>query len=156
PTINDILPGYLPMPNLALDSQSLADYVAKHRDKTGWWWNFDKYIVSLLKAYYGEAGSRENEWGFNWLPRVIGDHSHQGYFLEMLDGKIEGLFVMGQNPAVAGPNSRVERKALAKLKWLVVRDLVELETASFWQDSPEVRSEERRVGKECGRERRAR
>jgi formate dehydrogenase major subunit len=56
----------------------------------------------------------------------------------MLDGKIEGLFVMGQNPAVAGPNSRVERKALAKLKWLVVRDLVELETASFWQDSPEV------------------
>jgi len=138
PTLYDILPGYLPMPNLGLDSQSLADYVAKHRDKTGWWWNFDKYIVSLLKAYYGEAGSRENEWGFNWLPRVIGDHSHQGYFLEMLDGKIEGLFVMGQNPAVAGPNSRVERKALAKLKWLVVRDLVELETASFWQDSPEV------------------
>src|SRR5260370_5005543 len=81
-------------------------------------WNFDKYIVSLLKAYYGEAAKKENDWGFNWLPRVTGDHSHQGYFLEMLDGKVEGLFVMGQNPAVAGPNSRLERKALSKLKRL--------------------------------------
>jgi formate dehydrogenase major subunit len=138
PTLYDILPGYLPMPNLGLDSHNLADYVATHRDPTGWWWNFDKYIVSLLKAYYGEGAKKENDWGFNWLPRVTGDHSHQGYFLEMLDGKVEGLFVMGQNPAVAGPNSRLERKALSKLKWLVVRDLVELETASFWYDSPEV------------------
>jgi len=138
PTLYDILPGYLPMPNLGLDSHNLAEYVAIHRDPTGWWWNFDKYIVSLLKAYYGEGAKKENDWGFNWLPRVTGDHSHQGYFLEMMDGKVEGLFVMGQNPAVAGPNSRLERKALSKLKWLVVRDLVELETASFWYDSPEV------------------
>jgi formate dehydrogenase major subunit len=138
PTLYDILPGYLPMPNLGVDSKNLADYVATHRDPTGWWWNFDKYIVSLLKAYYGEGAKKENDWGFNWLPRVTGDHSHQGYFLEMLDGKVEGLFVMGQNPAVAGPNSRLERKALSKLKWLVVRDMVELETASFWYDSPEV------------------
>src|SRR5712664_126387 len=145
PTLYDILPGYLPMPKLGLDSQNLADYIAKHRDRTGWWWNFDKYIVSLLKAYYGEAATRENDWGFDWLPRVTGDHSHQGYFLEMLDGKVEGLFVMGQNPAVAGPNSRLERKALSKLKWLVVRDLVELETATFWYDSPEVNRGELRT-----------
>ena len=138
PTLYDILPGYLPMPNLGPNSRNLADYVAAFRDPTGWWWNFDKYIVSLLKAYYGEGAKKENDWGFNWLPRVTGDHSHQGYFLEMMDGKLEGLFVMGQNPAVAAPNSRLERKALSKLKWLVVRDMVELETASFWYDSPEV------------------
>jgi formate dehydrogenase major subunit len=144
PTLYDILPGYLPMPNLGLNSHSLADYIAIYRDPTGWWWNFDKYIVSLLKAYYGEGAKKENDWGFNWLPRVTGDHSHQGYFLEMLDGNVEGLFVMGQNPAVAAPNSRVERKALSKLKWLVVRDMVELETASFWYDSPEVEREELR------------
>jgi formate dehydrogenase major subunit len=144
PTLYDILPGYLPMPNLGTDSHNLGDYIARHCDRTGWWWNFDKYIVSLLKAYYGEAGRRENDWGFDWLPRVTGDHSHQGYFLEMLDGKVEGFFVMGQNPAVAGPNSRLERKALAKLKWLVVRDMVELETASFWYDSPEVKRGELR------------
>lgn len=138
PTLYDILPGYLPMPNLGPNSRSLADYIAPNRDPTGWWWNFDKYIVSLLKAYYGEGANKENDWGFNWLPRVTGDHSHQGYFLEMMDGKVEGLFVMGQNPAVAGPDSRLERKALSKLKWLVVRDMVELETAAFWYDSPEV------------------
>ena len=69
---------------------------------------------------------------------MTGDHSHLGYWLDMADGKMEGLFVMGQNPAVGAPNSRLERKALAKLKWLVVRDMVEMETASFWLDSPEV------------------
>src|SRR5215831_12734737 len=57
----------------------------------------------------------------------------------MADGKLEGLFVMGQNPAVGASNGRLERRAMAKLKWLVVRDMVESETASFWYDSPEVK-----------------
>ena len=90
PTLFDILPGYLPMPKLGLNSHDLAAYVSKHRDETGWWWNIDKYIVSLLKAYYGEAATEENDWGFGWLPRVTADHSHQGYFLDMMDGKVEG------------------------------------------------------------------
>ena len=145
PTLFDTLPGYLPMPKLGSNSHDLATYYNKHRDKSGWWWNIDKYIVSLLKAYYGDAATKENDFGFGWLPRITGDHSHQGYFLDMMDGKIEGLFVMGQNPAVAAPSSRFERKALSKLKWLVVRDLVELETASFWYDSPEVERGEMRV-----------
>jgi formate dehydrogenase major subunit len=145
PTLYDILPGYLPMPRLGVNSHNLATYLSQHRDRTGWWWNIDKYIVSLLKAYYGEAATDQNDWGFSWLPRVTGDHSHQGYFLDMMDGKMEGLFVMGQNPAVAGPHSRFERKALAKLQWLVVRDLVEMETASFWYDSPEIERGELRT-----------
>ena len=145
PTLFDILPGYLPMPKFKVNSHNLEAYLSKHRDKTGWWWNIDKYIVSLLKAYYGEAATKENEWGFGWLPRINGDHSHQGYFIDMMDGKVEGLFVMGQNPAVAGPSARFERKALSKLKWLVVRDLVELESASFWYDSPEVERGELRT-----------
>jgi len=114
------------------------------RPRTGWWNNFDKYIISLLKAYYGDAAQPQNDFGFAWLPRVTGDHSHQGYWLEMLDGKMEGLFVMGQNPAVAGPNSGMERRALGKLKWLVVREMVETETASFWYESPEVQRGELR------------
>ena len=59
-----------------------------------------------------------------------------------MDGKMDGLFVMGENPAVAGPNSGMERRALAKLKWLVVRDLVDTETSSFWRDAPEVKNGE--------------
>src|SRR6202522_1619478 len=138
PTLFNILPGYLNMPKFGEESKNLASYIAKNRPATGWWQNFDKYIVSLLKSYYGDAAQPKNDFGFDWLPRVTGDHSHQGYFLEMLDGKMEGLFVMGQNPAVAGPNSGMERRALAKLKWMVVREMVETETASFWYESPEV------------------
>jgi formate dehydrogenase major subunit len=138
PTLYDILPGYLPMPLFGTDSKSLSGYIAANSSRTGWWANFDKYFVSLMKAYYGDAATRENDFGFNWLPRITGDHSHLSYWLEMMDGKIEGLFVMGQNPAVGAPHSRLERTALSKLKWLVVRDMVEIETASFWYNSPEI------------------
>jgi formate dehydrogenase major subunit len=138
PTLYDILPGYMPMPLFAEDADNLAAYFGHNKLKTGWWANFDKYFVSLMKAYYGDAATKDNEFGFNFLPRVTGDHSHQGYWIQMAEGNVEGLFVMGQNPAVGGPNSRMERKTMAKLKWLVVRDMVEVETASFWLDSPEV------------------
>jgi formate dehydrogenase major subunit len=138
PTLYDILPGYLPMPFFLAGANQLNDYVKKHKVRTGLWSNFDAYVISLLKAYYGEAATKKNDFGFNWLPRVTGDHSHFGYWMDMQDGKMEGLFVMGQNPAVGAPNGRFERTALSKLKWLVVRDMVETETASFWLDSPEV------------------
>ena len=138
PTLYDILPGYLPMPLFEADSNKLSDYFHKHKTKTGLWSRFESYFISLMKAYYGDAATKENDWGFNWLPRITGDHSHFGYWLDMADGKMEGLFVMGQNPAVGASNGRLERKALAKLKWLVVRDMVETETAAFWYASPEV------------------
>jgi len=149
PTLFDILPGYLPMPSFGANDATLAGYVSTHRSAAGWWANFDKYAISLLKAWYGDQATPENEFGFGWLPRISGDHSHFGYWLDMADGKptsardrrtnrLEGLFVMGQNPAVGAPNARLERRALANLDWLVVRDMVETETATFWLDSPEV------------------
>jgi formate dehydrogenase major subunit len=142
PTLYDILPGYLPMPMQGEEEKDLGSYIKKHKSSKGWWYNLDKYIVSLLKAYYGDAATKENDFGFGWLPRLTGDHSHFGYWLDMADGKLEGLFVMGQNPAVGAPNARLERKALSKLKWLVVRDMVETETATFWLDSPEIQNGE--------------
>ena len=140
PTLYDLLPGYLPMPAFGPDTATLARYITKNRQPAGVWSRFDAYIVSLLKAWYGDAATRQNDFGFGWLPRISGDHSHQGYWLDMADGKMDGLFVMGQNPAVGAPNAGLERRALARLKWLVVRDMVEVETASFWKDSPEVRA----------------
>jgi formate dehydrogenase major subunit len=138
PTLYDILPGYMPMPFFGSDSTTLERYMKKHRSSKGWWDNFDKYIISLLKAWYGDSAAKDNDFGFNYLPRVTGDHSHFGYWMEMQDGKMEGQFIMGQNPASGAPNARFQRTALSKLKWLVVRDFVETETASFWKDSPEV------------------
>ena len=156
PTLYDVLPGYLPMPAFGPDAASLDGYVAKHRARAGGWASLDRYVVSLLKAWYGSAATGDNDFGFGWLPRITGDHSHLGYWLDLADAgrpaeragsrmPIEGLFVMGQNPAVGAPNARLERRAMANLKWLVVRDLVETETASFWLDSPEVQRGELRT-----------
>ncbi len=128
----------MPMPFFEDDSSSIEKFIKRHTTPAGLWSSFGKFFISFMKAWYGDAATKENEWGFHLLPRVTGDHSEQGYWLDMEDGKLDGLFVMGQNPAVGAPNGRLERKAMRKLKWLVVRDLIETETASFWKDSPEV------------------
>jgi len=138
PTLYDILPGYLPMPFFEADANNLKSYLKKHTANAGLWNNFDKYFISLMKAWYGEVATANNDWCFDYIPRVTGDHSHFGYWLDMADGKIDGQFIMGQNPAVGASNSRLQRRAMAKLKWLVVRDLVETESASWWYNSPEV------------------
>jgi formate dehydrogenase major subunit len=135
PTLYDNLPGYVPMPRAGEDIEA---YLGRTRRRSGYWSNMRKFLVSLLKAYYGTRADAQNDFGFDWLPRITRNHSHFAYFDEMLDGKVEGLFVMGQNPAVGGQHARLERKALAKLRWLVVREMVETETASFWYASPEV------------------
>ena len=106
-------------------SSTLADLRrAATAPSSGWWANFDKYIVSLLKAWFGDAATAENDYGFGRLPKITGNHSHFPTMLRALDGGLDGLFVMGQNPAVGSQHAGLQRRALANLKWLVVRDLV--------------------------------
>ena len=100
-----------------------------------------------MKSWYGDNATKENDWCFDYLPRVTGDHSHFGYWLDMQDGKVDGLFIMGQNPAVGASNARLQRTAMSKLKWLVVRDLVEVESASWWYNSPEVETRRAEAGR---------
>lgn len=144
PTLYDLLPGYLPMPRSRGDDETLRDYVDSNGAPRGWWSNFDKYAVSLLKAWFGDAATAENDYGFRALPRITGNHSHYATAMRALDGGLEGLFVMGQNPAVGSQHAGLQRRALANVRWLVVRDLSEIETASFWRDAPEIRSGELR------------
>jgi len=138
-TLYDLHPGYLKTPSALRHNQNLAEYVKDQVVASSFWSNFPAYIVSQLKAWFGEAATKENDFGFDWLPQITGDHSHQQLFVEMMQGAVKGFFALGQNPAVGGQNASLQRKALAKLDWLVVRDLYETETASFWKDSPEVR-----------------
>ena len=145
PTLYEILPGYLPTPRATEGDQTLADYVDVSGRKTGWWAHFDKYIVSLLKAWFGDAATAENDFGFGYLPKLTGNHSHFPTMLRAIDGGLDGLLVMGQNPAVGSIHSGLQRRALASMKWLVVRDLADLETAHFWRDSPEIRSGEHKT-----------
>jgi formate dehydrogenase major subunit len=136
PTLYDILPGYLTMPRKG--DESLQQYLDNYTKKTGLWSNYPKFLISTLKAYYGKRATAENDFGYCWLPKLTGNHSFFEYLYDMLDGKMEGMFLMGQNPAVGAPNARLQRKALSKLKWLVVREMVEIESANFWRESPEV------------------
>jgi formate dehydrogenase major subunit len=141
PTLFNILPGYLPMPHAHPES-SLDLYLDRNAPPTGFWGNTRSYMVSLLKAWWGPAAKYENEFCFDYLPRIDKDHSHYRTVVEMEDNKLEGYFVMGENPAVGSANSKLQRLALSKLKWLVVRDFAEIETASFWHQGPEIESGE--------------
>ena len=138
PTLYDILPGYLSMPRGDGSEETLHDYLAHQTKPTGLWNNYPSYFISLMKAYYGKNATVENDFGYNWVPKLTGNHSFFEYLYDMADGKMEGMFMMGQNPAVAAANSRFQRTSLSKLKWLVVRDMVEIEGATFWYDSPEI------------------
>jgi formate dehydrogenase major subunit len=141
PTLYNILPGYLPMPHAEYYGD-FENFVQANTSPTGWWGHFDAYWVSLMKAYFGEHATAENDWLFWDLPRIDDDNSVYRSALEMLDGTLEGYLIVGENPAVGNANSKAHRLALANLDWLVVRDLVEVESASFWYDAPEIASGE--------------
>jgi len=136
-----ILPGYLQSPTA--EDRTLADYlrrctpVSKDPLSANWWQNYPKYIVSLLKAFWGAAATMDNDFSFNWLPRRTANYSHIAIFEAMHRGEIKGAFFMGQNPAVGGPDSSREMQALSGLDWMVCVDLWQTETANFWRN-PEV------------------
>jgi len=144
PTLYNILPGYIPM-RWGDGPETLADYVATEAAPTGYWGRMDAYLVSLLKAWWGDAATADNEFCFDYLPRITGDHSTYRSTLDMVDGRVEGFLVLGENPAVGSAHSRLHRLALSNLEWLVVRDLTEIETASFWYDAPELETGELRT-----------
>jgi len=149
PTLFNLLPGYLPMP-VAAGHEHLADWVAaiRHPNRKGFWGNGKAYAVSLLKAWWGEAATPENDFAYGYLPRLTGDHGTYRQVLDMIDGRIRGYFLLGQNPAVGSAHGRAQRLGLANLDWLVVRDLFEIESARFWKDGPEVATGEI-VPEEC-------
>ncbi|UWZ84574.1 formate dehydrogenase-N subunit alpha [Occallatibacter riparius] len=137
PTLYELLPGYIMQPSALRDHGTLECYLKQETPKTGFMANLPKFMVSLLKAWYGDAATKENEYGFKWIPRVDDNYSHLACMIRMLEGKIKGMFLFGQNPAAGAPNGKLNREALKKLDWLVVRDWFEIDTAAFWYKGPE-------------------
>jgi formate dehydrogenase major subunit len=136
PTLYDLLPGYLPQPIVGEDRDGLDEYVRFEGLSTGYWANTKKFVVSLLKAYWGDAAQADNDYRFHWLPHLDGDYSQLPYFERMTRGEVEGYILFGQNPAGGGPNAKLHRAGLRQLKWLVVHDWFEIESATFWRDDP--------------------
>jgi formate dehydrogenase major subunit len=146
-----ILPGYLKTPRAS--TQTLQEYNDKWTPKTkepssaNWWGNYPKYSVSLLKAHYGNAATKDNDFGFDWLPK-LDDGQNASWLMifdEMIQGKFKGFFAWGQNPACSGANAGKVRKAMAKLDWMVNVNLFDNETGSFWKgpgvNSAEIKTE---------------
>ncbi|MFD7896864.1 formate dehydrogenase [Streptomyces sp. NPDC059743] len=144
PTLFNLLPGYLPMPH-AHAHLDLASYIDASRTEKGFWGNARAYFVSLLKAYYGDAATAGNDFCYDHLPRLTGSHSTYETVVAQLDGVCKGYFLMGENPAVGSANTRLQRLGMAKLDWLVVRDFSLIESATWWQDGPEIETGELRT-----------
>jgi formate dehydrogenase major subunit len=136
PTLYDLLPGYLPQPVCDEHHQTIDSYCEYEGMPTGYWVNMKKFTVSLLKAWYGDAATKENDYHFDWIPRLDGDYSQLPYFQSMAEGDVKGYFLLGQNPAGGGPNAGLHRAGLRQLDWLVVADWFEHESAVFWKDDP--------------------
>ncbi|MEN3337666.1 MAG: formate dehydrogenase major subunit [Acidobacteriota bacterium] len=137
PTLYDLLPGYIPQPAAVRDHNTLRSYLEQEQVPHGYWSNFHKFMVSLLKAWYGGAARADNEWGFQWVPRIDDNYSQLATTMRMVEGKVKGFFLFGQNPAAGAPNGALNRQALCTLDWLVVRDWFEIESACCWKNGPE-------------------
>jgi formate dehydrogenase-N alpha subunit len=134
-----ILPGYLGCPR-----DTDVDYAAYSKQRfatTSYWVNGPKFFASLMRAWFGDAATKDNDYAYDYVPKTSGNYSWISLFEAMYADQIKGMVCMGQNPAVGGPNARFERKAMHNLDWLVIMDLFETETASFWK-GPDVKPED--------------
>jgi formate dehydrogenase major subunit len=156
----DWFPGYITYPTNAATNKNLISYIktitpgsakvpaAKNATTMDEWRaavaagipncnfriNASKWFVSTLKAWWGDAATPANDFAYDYLPKrqATKNYSHMAMFEAMYNGEIDGLFVMGSNPVVGGPNANKEQTALTKLKWMVSVDLWHNETAEFW------------------------
>jgi formate dehydrogenase major subunit len=141
PTLYHSIHGYMPAPSALKDHRTLRDYLATEGLATGVWAGMPKYLVSYLKSMYGDAATPENDFGYEWHPKISGDHSHMPMFVAMAEGRVKGMVCVGQNPATS-LNAGVERKGMRSLEWLVVKDNFLTESATFWYRAPEVQAGE--------------
>lgn len=144
PTLFNLLPGYIPMPH-AHQNQDLDAFIEAEAAHKGYWGNMRAYLVSLLKAYWGDAATPENDFCFDYLPRLTGSHSTYETTMAQLEGTCKGYFLIGENPAVGNANSKLIRLGMANLDWLVVRDFSLIESATWWKDGPEIETGELRT-----------
>jgi len=132
PSLYNLHPGYLNAPDASKNHDTLLNYIITETQPTSFWSNTPAYMISQLRAWFGDAGSVDNDYLYDTLPKMTGDHSHFPVMVEMSQGKIQGMILTGQNPATS-LNAGFQRNAMAKLKWLVVLDLFETESSVFWK-----------------------
>jgi formate dehydrogenase major subunit len=141
PTLYHSIHGYMSAPSALAPHETMKDYLVSEIQPTGFWANMPSFLVSYMKSMYGDAATEENDFGWDWHPKITGDFSHMASMVRMARGEIQGFFCMGQNPATS-LNGRFERAAMRQLRWLVVKDIFETESAAVWYAAPEVQNGE--------------
>jgi formate dehydrogenase major subunit len=135
--LSNLLPGYMTLPSEK--EADLKGYLEKRTLKPlrpkqmSYWQNYPKFWVSLMKAWYGNAATKDNNWCYDWLPKVDKVHDVLQVFEDMHQGKMNGYICQGFNPIASFPNKRKLTEALSKLKYLVIIDPLATETSEFWQ-----------------------
>src|SRR2546423_8858591 len=132
PSLYNLHPGYLNTPDATKAHDTLLNYILTETQPTSFWSNPPAYVISQLKAWFGDAASPDNDYFYDTLPKITGDHSHLPVMVEMSQGKIQGMILTGQNPATS-LNAGFQRKAMANLKWLVGLDFFGTESPAFWK-----------------------
>jgi len=146
--IFEILPGYLKMPTPA--DKDFATYIKRITpmpakpdpwDSFNYWSNTPKFAVSFLKAMYGPAATKDNDWAFHYLPKIDRNYSWVNIWNDMYEGKVKGIFAFGMNGVMIGPDSQKNIDALKKADWLVVCEIYPDETSEFWR-APGISTDE--------------
>jgi formate dehydrogenase-N alpha subunit len=136
--LSNLLPGYLTLPNEK--ETDYQDYIDKRALKPlrpgqmSYWQNYPKFHVSLMKAWFGPAATKENNWCYDWLPKLDKVYDVLQVFELMHQGKLNGYFCQGFNPLASIPDKAKLIKALSRLKYLVVIDPLATETSCFWEN----------------------
>ncbi len=136
--LNDMLPGYMTLPK---DGENTRDaYLEKRALKPlrpgqlSYWQNFPKFHTSLMKAWYGPAATKDNDYGYDWLPKLDKQYDGLRMFDLMHEGKINGMICQGFNPLASFPHKAKITEAMSKLKFMVVMDPLATETSEFWMN----------------------
>jgi len=136
--LTNLLPGYLTLPGDK--EQEYEKYIAVRAQKPlrpnqlSYWQNYAKFHVSLMKAWWGDAATPENHWGYEYLPKLDKGYDMLQTFELMSQGKMNGYICQGFNPLAAAPNKAKMNASLAKLKFLVIMDPLATETSEFWRN----------------------
>jgi len=146
--IFDNLPAYLKVP-IPADAK-LGDWLKRITptpsapgdwQSYNYWGNTPKFAVSLLKAMYGDAATKQNDFAYDYLPKVDRNYSWAYLWDNMYNGVVKGLFAFGMNGVMIGPDSKKNIDALKKADWLVVGEIYPDETSEFWK-SPGITADE--------------
>jgi formate dehydrogenase major subunit len=137
--MSNLLPGYMNLPTehepTYASYMSVRHFPPLRPGQTSYWQNYSKFFVSFQKAMWGPAATRENDWAYEWLPKLdVPSYDVLRAFELACEGKLNGYVIQGFNPLMTFPNRAKVTEGLSRLKFVVVMDPLQTETARFWQN----------------------